>query len=393
MTHAFLMPTRLLAGHGALRHLATEVSAIGARRLRVFTDAVIGATPFAQEAVASLRAAGLSVTVSDACGVDARLAQMEAEAAILVAEGAEAVVAVGGGSVMGLAKGAALAATNGGLIRPLRGRTWFDSDPLPAVMVPTTAGSGSEVSQYVVGKDDAAHRKFSVGGRQCFPRLAILDPAALATLPRRPAALAAVDALTHAVEAYFTDATSPVSDALALDAAGRLHRSLRSSILAGDPDARLENLIASSMANMACTNAGLGLCHSLSSPLEAAFDLPHGIGVAALLPPVFAFNAAAHPDRARAVAAALGAAAFDDPVRATRAALLSLYADLGLPPGLPGAAIDTSRMDEMAVRAVTALSRGRTHDGPVLSDTIILSQNLRPATVSDGLAIYREALA
>lgn len=397
MSFSHYLPTRIVAGAGALRSLPSLLGGLRRCKPMVFTDAIIGKTAFLRRALDDLSEAGIAVSLSDICGIDARLSQIDAEAQRAIAEQVDSVIAIGGGSVMCMAKGVALAATNGGALLPLRGMKRFPHDPLPMIMVPTTAGSGSEVSQWTVLKNDLEHRKMSVGGPQNFPDIAVLDPVTLETLPKRVAALAAIDALTHAIEACFTDASSPISDVLAMDAARRLHSSLRASIIDGDPAARLENLVASTMANMACTNAGLGLCHSLSSPLEAAFDLPHAIGVSALLPRVFAFNAEAAPDRARAVAAALGVPEVGGPIEpvvaAAVAALTDLYTDLGVPTRISAALIDPSQLEAMAQRAVTAIARGRSHEGPITRQTIILSQNLRPASVAQAIRLYEDSIA
>jgi alcohol dehydrogenase class IV len=391
----YFMPTRIVAGHGVLRNLPGLLSELGVRKPMVFTDPAIAKTSFFQLALDDLANAGVAFDLSDQCPVDARLTHMDAEARRMIDAGIDGVVGIGGGSVMCAAKGAALAATNGGAVGPLRGRFSFAHDPLPMIMVPTTAGSGSEASQWTVAKDDIEHRKFSVGGPQNFPRVAILDPVTLETLPPRVAALAAIDALTHAVEAFFTNMTSPISDALALDAAGRLFRSLRESILGNDPEARLDNLVGSTMANMACTNAGLGLCHSLSSPMESTFNIVHAVGVGALLPRVLAFNAEAAPERARAIATAFGVAP-DGPLevvtRRAVTALEALYADLGLPSRIDPDLIDVSRIEEMAVLAVTAISRGRKPVGPITADTTILCPNLRAGTVADGIRLYEASI-
>lgn len=391
----YFMPTRIVAGRGVLRALPTLLKDVKIKRPMIFTDPIIAKTAFFQSVLDDLAHSDIAFELSDQCPVDARLTHMNSETGRIIAAGVDGVIGIGGGSVMCAAKGAALAATNGGVIGPLRGRFSFEQDPLPMIMVPTTAGSGSEVSQWTVAKDDIEHKKFSVGGPQNFPRIAVLDPATLETLPPKVAALAAIDALTHAIEAFFTTMTSPISDALALDAVGRLSRSLRGSILAGDPDARLENLMASAMANMACTNAGLGLCHSLSSPLESNFNIVHAIGVGSLLPRVFAFNAEVAPERARALATALGVPA-DGPIAGVTQRVVveleMLYADLGLPSRIDSNLIDMSRIEEMAVLAVTAISRGRKPDGPITADTTIICPNLRPGTVADGVRLYEASI-
>lgn len=394
---AFHMPTRIVAGQASLSRLPDLLRDLGVRRALLVTDPIIARQGFAVAVRDAMDAAGLLGGVDAACGVDARVAQCDDLAQRIVAQGIDGVVGLGGGSVICAAKAAALAAANGCDTAALKGVVRHAKPPLPQIMIPTTAGSGSEVSQWSLVKDDARHEKYGVGGPQCFPDIALLDPATLATLPRRPAALAAVDALSHAVEAMFTDSTSPVSDALALAAIRHLSRSLRASILDGDAEARLENLLGASLANMACGNARLGLCHALFMPIEAEFGVEHGLGMAALLPGVFAFNAVAAPTRAAEVIAAFGLETHGTPqdlAGRLEAHLHALYVDLGIPPRLPAAALDRARLPEMATRAVTSLARGRAvppvPHGPA---TLIVCPNIRPASVEEGSALLEAAMA
>jgi alcohol dehydrogenase class IV len=399
MTQAFnfLMSSRVVAGENAMDQTAQLCRDIGIRKLLVVTDSVIQKTPFMAKLKLQLVAEFESLYTFDECGIDARVAQVNEVCRLITEKGIDGVLGVGGGSVICTAKAAALAVMNGSDCYALKGKFKHDAAPLRTVMIPTTAGSGSEVSQFSIVKDDARHEKFSVGGPQCFPTLAILDPATLATLPQRPAALAAIDALTHAVEAMFTDTTSPVSDALALSAIEMLGKSIRPSILKGDPSARLDNLIGSSLANMACGNARLGLCHVLSWPLESEFGLAHGQGMASLLSVVFAFNAEVAPDRAIKVASALGFKKCNDAAEAITYVtkfLEELYSDLGIGKGIPLNQIDVSRLQEMVGQSVFVFSRGRTVAPlPHNQDTLIVSPNIRPATIAQGAELLRLALA
>jgi alcohol dehydrogenase class IV len=184
---------------------------------------------------------------------------------------------------------------------------------------------------------------------------------------------------------------SPITDSLALEAIRRLMRCLRPSILENDDGARLENLVAASMANMACTNAGLGLCHSLASPLESEFNVPHPLAVGTLLLRVFPFNAAIAPERARNVALAIGLNAEESGTTTAQRVveeLEKLYGDLGFPTRIERARIDISRLREMAMRAVTAIARGKSPDGPITDETPIICPNVRAGTVADGMRLY-----
>jgi alcohol dehydrogenase len=147
-------------------------------------------------------------------------------------------VCIGGGSVMCTGKGIAIVATNNKPMAECTGVGKFDRKALPMIMVPTTAGSGSEVSQWTIVKDEERHLKLLGGGPLSFPDAAILDPVTLRSLPMHVAALPAVDALTHGVEAYFSGIGSPITDALAIAAVRLQFGSLRASINSDDEDAR-----------------------------------------------------------------------------------------------------------------------------------------------------------
>ena len=159
--------------------------------------------------------------------------------------------------------------------------------PAPSIAVPTTAGSGSEVSNVVVLHDPGRDRHLVIRGRGYEPRVAMLDGDLLRTLPARPMIAAALDALSHALESLWARAATRFTEALAVAAAGALREALPAA-LAGDGDARQRLIEASAMANLACGNSGLGLVHALSSAPDV--HLAHGYQNGVLLPHVAAFN-------------------------------------------------------------------------------------------------------
>ena len=207
------------------------------------------------------------------------------------------------------------------------------------IMVPTTAGSGSEVSQWTIVKDEVRHLKLLGGGPLSFPDAAILDPVTLRSLPMHVAALPAVDALSHGVEAYLSGIASPITDALPLASVRLQFASLRASINSDDERARENNLVASCMSNIACGNARLGHGHALSLPMEGQLDLPHQYGVGVLLPPVIAFNLAVLPDKVTPMADALqvdhAARSRGWTIEACADAIRGLFADIAFPTALP----------------------------------------------------------
>lgn len=386
MTANFMMPTRIVHGPGSIGQAGALASALGMSRVLVVTDRLIAAQPFFTDLMASLEIAGIEAELFEDCPVDARVRQADSLGAMCRTERLDGVVAIGGGSAMCCAKGAAIAATNEGSLRDYAFPKAAPVRPLPTLMVPTTAGSGVEVSQFSVLKDEERESKLIVGGGACFPTVALLDPATLASLPKGLAAASAVDALCHALEAYFSRLSTPLTDALAIGAAKTLHSRMRASILDRDPVAQADHLLASSMANMACGNARLGLGHALASPLEEELGVPHTTGVAVLLPRVLAFCAEAATEKALAVAEALGGdPGCHDPIGQIRAALFALYNDLGLPTHFTPAQLGAGQTAAMAMLAVPGLY-GEAVPDLIDADSIICSPALRPMSVAQATA-------
>ena len=214
------------------------------------------------------------------------------------------VLMVGGGSALGLGKAVALRLTNDDPITAYEGRDRARRAPAPSIAVPTTAGSGSEVSNALVLHDPELERSLVVRGHGYEPEVAILDGELLVSLPRAPMLFAGLDALSHALEALWARAASAMTDALALAAARQIRTTLPRALDARDPIDHQRLLEASAMANLACGSAGLGLVHALSS--ATVVRLPHGLQNGVLLPHVAAFNRAVVSPEASAEVEALG---------------------------------------------------------------------------------------
>ena len=399
MITTFYMPTRIVAGSGSLGTIGTLARDLRMSRVLVVSDPVIAQQPFHAAALAALAAAGITLFRFDECGIDARCSHIDDQGARVRREQIDGVVCIGGGSVMCTGKGVAIVATNHKPMRDCTGVGQFDRRALPMIMVPTTAGSGSEVSQWTIVKDEERHLKLLGGGPLSFPDAAILDPVTLGSLPMRVAALPAVDALTHGVEAYLSGIASPLTDAIALGAVRAQYGSLRASINSDDPVAREANLVASCMANVACGNARLGHGHALSLPIEGQLDLPHPYGVGVLLPHVIAFNLAVLPHKVTPLAEALGVhpglsragqiAACADQVRA-------LYDDIGFPQSFTADQLPRDRVRDIAERAVPGLYAGIAAQGfdpsTATDHTIIASPAARKMTVAQAETILERCL-
>lgn len=401
MISNFYMPTRVVAGQGSLATIGSLARELKMSRVLVVSDPVISQQTFHADALAALAEAGIEVSRFDECGIDARCSHIDGEGARVRREGIDGVVCIGGGSVMCTGKGIAIVATNHKPMAECTGVGKFEKRALPMIMVPTTAGSGSEVSQWTIVKDEERHLKLLGGGPLSFPDAAILDPVTLRSLPMRVAALPAVDALTHAAEAYFSAAGSPITDALAIAAVRLQYGSLRASINTDDEGAREENLVASCMANIACGNARLGHGHALSLPLEGHLDLPHPYGVGVLLPHVVAFNLAVLPQKVKPFAEALGVETLgltrSEVIESCAEAIRDLYRDIGFPERFTPEQLPEARVREMATRAVPGLYAGiaaRDFDPATANDhTVIACPSARKMTVAQAEAILRNCLA
>ncbi|TGE00045.1 iron-containing alcohol dehydrogenase [Methylobacterium nonmethylotrophicum] len=383
MITSFYMPTRIVSGSGALATIGTLARDLKMTRVLVVSDPVISAQGFHADALAALNEAGIATARFDACGIDARCSHIDDQGERVRRDGIDGVVCIGGGSVMCTGKGIAIVATNHKPMAECTGVGRFDRKALPMIMVPTTAGSGSEVSQWTIVKDEVRHLKLLGGGPLSFPDAAILDPVTLRSLPMHVAALPAVDALTHGVEAYLSGIGSPLTDAVALAAVRLQAASLRASINADDDRAREDNLVASCMANIACGNARLGHGHALSLPLEGHLDLPHPYGVGVLLPHVIAFNLAVLPAKVGSLAEALevetAGLSRQETIESCADAVRALYADIGFPTRFTPEQLPRDRVREMALRAVPGLYAG------------IAAEDFDPATANDRTLIASPA--
>lgn len=397
----FFMPTRIVAGQGSLGTIGTLARDLRMTRVLVVSDPIISNQPFHAAALAALAEAGLETARFDECGIDARCSHIDSEGERVRRDGIDGVVCIGGGSVMCTGKGIAIVATNHRSMAECTGVGTFDKKALPMIMVPTTAGSGSEVSQWTIVKDEVRHLKLLGGGPLSFPDAAILDPVTLRSLPMHVAALPAVDALTHGVEAYLSGIASPITDALALAAVRLQFASLRASINSDDEHAREDNLVASCMSNIACGNARLGHGHALSLPLEGHLDLPHPFGVGVLLPHVIGFNLPVLPAKVKPLAEALEVNSTGlsraETIEACAGAVRALYADIGFPERFTVEQLPSGRVREMAQRAVPGLYAGiaaRDFDYTAADDrTVIACPSVRKMTVAQAEAIFERCLA
>ena len=297
--YQYVATTRVIAGRDLLDSTGFEFRKEGARRVFVVTDSVIRSTGLVERVEAGVTAEGLEIAgVFDDVPQDSSTEVCERCAAAAKEAGADSFLAVGGGSVMDTAKLADAVFTHGGSARDQEGFFLMPREddgqgrPLeiaPLACIPTTAGTGSEVSMAAVIKDPAEKVKIEIADFPLFPRLAILDPDTTKTLPPAIAAATGMDAMTHAIEGYVSTDWSPHQDARSLQALRMIRDNLERAVERGeeDEDARGNMLIA---ANLAITIA-LGSVHAMSHPAGAQFGVPHGVANAIHLPHVIRHNA------------------------------------------------------------------------------------------------------
>jgi len=205
--------------------------------------------------------------------------------------GADFIVAFGGGSPLDVAKAVAVVGTFGGNITEYEGVGKVPGPVVPMIAIPTTAGTGSEVTAFSVITDHSRNYKLTVGSEYLIPQYAILDPELITTVPETTAAACGIDALVHAIEAYLSRAASPFSDMMAEKAIKLIGVNLRAYVSnRGDKASAEAMLLGSLFAGIAFSHARLGNVHAMSHPVSAYFDVPHGLANAIILPTVIAFN-------------------------------------------------------------------------------------------------------
>ncbi|PKL23007.1 MAG: NAD-dependent alcohol dehydrogenase [Spirochaetae bacterium HGW-Spirochaetae-3] len=384
---SFFCPTKLVFGPGTTKGAGDIVAGMGIKSVLLVSGS--GATrrsPGFAVLMAALDRAGVAYTIFDKVTPDP-VAELVAEAAEAIrAGGLEAVVAYGGGSPIDCGKSAALAAANGvGILEFLYKRAAPNEPALPIIAVPTTAGTGSEMSSAAVTTDRANDRKLGYSIESFFPRAAIVDPENHLSMPPRVTAATGMDALTHAVESYLSLAANHVSDAVNLKCVSLIGAALPKAYAdGGDLEARSAMAIAGATAGAAFSQTGLGMVHGFAHPVGARFGVAHGDANATILPYVMAALARTAAPRMRDLAAALGACRPDAPAEAGAAAfveaIVELKSKLGIAESLSDAGIRPEdakellpdalgyRMRARSPRAMTDDELGRLLDAAIAGD-------------------------
>jgi alcohol dehydrogenase len=331
---AFSIPTQIQFGAGAARQVGSIGTSLSSGKTGPKAGALLIVDPGIQQAawlkdiLESIGQAGLPYQRFDEVKPNPKDEDVY-EAASLIKENVGVVIAIGGGSTIDTAKGAALIAAYGGKISDYAGWGLVPGPVLPLVVIPTTAGSGSEATSWAVITDTASHTKLAIGDPNLAPRVAVVDPMLTLSLPAALTAATGMDALTHAIEAYVCALANPVNDLLALESIRLVATNLRRAVGMGhDLTAREGMMLASTLGGVAINNADVAGVHCLSEGMGSLYDAPHGLLNAILLPYFMAVWQNGCPERFARIAAAFGEPA--DPEEAVKQ-VVALNRSLNLP--------------------------------------------------------------
>jgi alcohol dehydrogenase len=331
------IPTDVHFGAGVSATLPERLRSLDARTVFIVTDPGVRASGIVDHITGLLERASIEFEIYDRVTADSGSTLISEAAGELKRSGAGVVVGIGGGSALDTAKAVAALATNAGCPLDYVGLHKIRNRPLPTIAIPTTAGTGSEVSLWSVFTDDSRKLKVAIGSVLLYPTTALCDPDLTVGLPQSLTASTGMDALAHAIECYTNKACQPISAALALEAIALIGRFLRRAAADGeDREARYGMLLASTMAGMAMNPTRLGLAHALAMPL-GSWDLkiPHSVAIAVTLPLVMHFNHEAAPERFAEVARMFGGVLpTSEPMYAARSAV-SAVCDLATAIGIP----------------------------------------------------------
>ncbi|MHB1007273.1 MAG: iron-containing alcohol dehydrogenase [Chloroflexota bacterium] len=302
----FRLPSVVQFGPGALANVGVEAAKLGKKALLV-TDKNIRGAGYAEKAANYLEEAGVKVAIFDGVDHEPEDTFIDAGLAVFRETECDMCVAVGGGSPIDTAKAVAAMATNEGPITAYMGANKIPNDPVPIIAVPTTAGTGSEITRNTIINDTKNNVKMLIASTRIIPKVAIVDPLLTLTVPVNYVAATGVDALTHAIEAYVSKRAQLVCDVLAMEAIRLIGKYMRRSWAnADDVEARVQVMYAASIAGMAFSNSSVALVHGMSRPIGALFHAPHGVSNAILLAIVNEYSLVGAPERYAKVAELLG---------------------------------------------------------------------------------------
>lgn len=382
-TTIFQTTSRIIMGPGALNSIGTEVKRLGGGRVMIVTDPGLVKTGIVARLEDLLKEAGMETAVFDQVEPDPAYETALKAAEQVRASGAGVIVGIGGGSAQDVAKVASILVTNEGPVSAYFGIDLVPNPGLKLILVPTTAGTGSEVTPIAILSDYAEKLKKGIVSPHLFPTTALLDPELTVGLPPHVTAATGMDALIHAVEAYTSKNATHMTDLLAVEAIRLISGSIRTAFANGENiEARANMLEGSLLAGMAFANAGVTAVHAFAYPIGAEFHIPHGVANSIMLVPVMEFNMLGNLAKFANLAGILGentdGLCQREAALKAVSALRVLSSDLNVPASLSVFGVREEIIPDLA--------KG------VMKVTRLLANNPRTLKLEDAEAIYRRVL-
>jgi len=381
--HPFECPTRVFYGWGALAQAGDRLAELGVTKALIVSDPGVEKAGHVATIASAITGAGIRVAQYTGVQPNPTVGNVESGYAVFREQRCDGLVGLGGGSAMDAAKGVGVVASNGGSIADYTGREQIPHDLPPLICLPTTCGTGSEVTFNAVITDDVRHLKLPFVSRKLAPRMALVDPELVVGAPATVIASTAADALSHAIECYLNTASDPLIDALTIAAIRMIGQNLAAAVNERDRDAIAQLSLASTMAGVAFNMNANAVVHAASTPVTARHDVPHGVANAIFLPAGVRFCIPAVPDRiieiGHAIGAPIGSLTGVEAAELVVTTLGQLFASVGLPRSLSEYGVDVSMMDLEALAADAMKSRS-------------IPLNPRPITEQDLVALYREVM-
>ncbi|MGQ3378150.1 iron-containing alcohol dehydrogenase [Priestia endophytica] len=372
----------LITGRDSISKIGEEAKKLGSKKAMIITDKVIQQTGLLSRVISPLEEIDLAVDIMDEVMPEPPFENLEQMMIQLEGKEYDLLIGVGGGSVLDATKVLSIMLTNQENVRDLVGIEKVQNAGIPTILVPTTAGTGSEVTYNAIFTDVRDKVKKGIVSPYLLPKVAIVDPALTLTVPPLVTAATGMDALVHAVESYTAIRAGELTDGIALQAIKLISRSLHKAVYNGkDVKAREDMAMGSLLAGISLGNAGVGAVHALAYPIGGKFKVPHGVANSLLLPFVMKYNVVADLEKFAEVAKALGenieGLSLREAANCTVYALTQLAQDIGIPSSLKDVGVTAEDIPNLAEEA-SKIDR-------------LLNNNPRWLTVKEIEKIYEEA--
>ncbi|MEM2209357.1 MAG: iron-containing alcohol dehydrogenase [Nitrososphaerota archaeon] len=380
----FRIPQRIIYGIGCYKKIIEVIKEMNSKNILLVTGKKVIETNYVKEIIESIKKMNINIEIFNEIPKEPEMDFVYNGLKIYEEKNCELIIAIGGGSILDTAKGIALLATNGGSLRDYEGLEKIPKPQAPLIAVPTTAGTGSEVTKFTVITDTERKRKMLIGSVNIIPKIAIVDPLLTISMPQDITMSTGMDALTHAIEAYISIKAQPITDLLAIEAIKLISKYLRRAWANGeDIEAREKVMLGSLLAGLAFSNSSVALVHGMARPLGVYFNIPHGLSNAILLPHVMEFTYISNPEKFMNIALCMNEKI--DGLSLIEAAKLSIEAvkkickDIKVP-SLKNIGIKEEELNKLAPKmAEEAIASGSPANNP------------RKASIEEIIEIYKKA--